>query len=62
MATQPVKAFCVLEFHSTKSVITVQRMIQIRNAYKILVGKPEETRLLGKSSHRFKENVRMDLK
>jgi hypothetical protein len=25
MATQPEKAFCVLEFHSTKSVITVQR-------------------------------------
>jgi hypothetical protein len=25
MASQPEKAFCVLEFHSTKSVITVQR-------------------------------------
>jgi hypothetical protein len=25
MATQREKAFCVLEFHSTKSVVTVQR-------------------------------------
>jgi hypothetical protein len=28
MATQPVKAFCVLEIHSTKSATTVQRGIR----------------------------------
>jgi hypothetical protein len=33
-----------------------------RNAYRILVGKPEEKRPLGKPRHRWKDNTRMDLR
>jgi hypothetical protein len=32
----------------------------MRNAYKMLVGKPEEKRLLGISKHRWEDNIRMD--
>jgi hypothetical protein len=34
----------------------------MRNAYNILVGKPEGTRPLGRSRCRWKDNIRMDLK
>jgi hypothetical protein len=37
-------------------------MGQMRNALKILVGKPEETRLLGKRKRRREDNIRMDLR
>jgi hypothetical protein len=33
-----------------------------RNAYKILVGKPEGKRPLGRSRHRWVDNIRIDLK
>jgi hypothetical protein len=32
------------------------------NAYRILVGKPEEKRPLGRSRRRWEDNIRMDLK
>jgi hypothetical protein len=32
------------------------------NAYRILVGKPEGKRPLGRSRHRWVEHVKMDLK
>jgi hypothetical protein len=32
-----------------------------RNAYKILVGKPEGKRPLGRPRHRWEDNIRMDL-
>jgi hypothetical protein len=32
-----------------------------RNAYRLLVGKPERRRLLGRSRHRWLDNIRMDL-
>jgi hypothetical protein len=34
----------------------------MRNAYKILVGKPEGKRPLGRHRHRWEDNIRMDLK
>jgi hypothetical protein len=34
----------------------------MRNAYKILIGKPEERRLLGRQRCRWKDNIRMNLK
>jgi hypothetical protein len=34
----------------------------IRDIYKILVGKPEGTRLLGRPKHRWVDNIKMDLK
>jgi len=35
-------------------------MGKIRNAYKILVGKPEGKRLHGRPRHRWEDNIRMD--
>jgi hypothetical protein len=40
----------------------VARMVNTRNAYNILVGKPEGNRPLGKTSHRWKRNIKTDLK
>jgi hypothetical protein len=37
-------------------------MGEVRNAYKILVGKSEEKRPLGRPKHRWKDNIRMDLR
>jgi hypothetical protein len=34
---------------------------EMRNAYNILVGKPEGKRQIGKPKHRWEDNVRMDL-
>jgi hypothetical protein len=34
----------------------------MRNAYNILIGKPEGRRLLGRPRHRWEGNIRMDLK
>jgi hypothetical protein len=33
-----------------------------RNAYRILVGKPEEKKLLGRPKRRWVDNVKMDLR
>jgi hypothetical protein len=40
----------------------VAHMEEMRNAYKILVGKPERKRILGRPKHRWEDNIRMDLK
>jgi hypothetical protein len=37
-------------------------MREKRNAYKILVGKPERKRPLGRPRHRWEDNIKMDLK
>jgi hypothetical protein len=37
-------------------------MGEMINAYKILVGNPEGKRPLRRSRHRWKDNIRMDLK
>jgi hypothetical protein len=37
-------------------------MGEMRNAHKILVKKPEAKRLLGRPRHRWKHNIKMDLK
>jgi hypothetical protein len=39
----------------------VAHMGQKRNAYRLLVGKPEEKRPLGRLRHRWVDNIRMDL-
>jgi hypothetical protein len=33
-----------------------------RNAYRILVGKPEGKRPLGRCRHRWEDNIKMDLR
>ena len=37
-------------------------MEQSRNAYRILVGKPEEKKPLGRPRHRWEDNIKMDLR
>jgi len=36
-------------------------MGEMRNAYKILVGKPERKRPLGRPERRWEDNIRMDI-
>jgi hypothetical protein len=40
----------------------VAQMREKRNAYRILVGKPEGKRPLGGPKHRWLDNIKMDLK
>jgi hypothetical protein len=40
----------------------VANMREIRNAYNILVGKPEGGRPLGRPRHRWEDSIRMDLR
>jgi hypothetical protein len=39
----------------------VARMGEKRNAYRLLVGKPEGKRPLGRARHRWVDNIRMEL-
>jgi len=39
----------------------VARMGEVRNAYKVLVGKPEGKRPLGRSKHKWENNIGMDI-
>jgi hypothetical protein len=40
----------------------VARMVEKRNTYRILVGKPEGKRPLGRSRRRWVDNIKMDLR
>jgi hypothetical protein len=35
---------------------------EMRNSYSILVGKPERKRIVERPSHRWEDNIRMDLR
>ena len=37
-------------------------MEQSRNAYRVLVGKPEGKRPVGRPRHRWEDNIKMDLR
>jgi hypothetical protein len=39
-----------------------EHMGELRNAYKILVGKPDEKRPLRRTMHKWEDNIKMDLK
>ena len=59
--------------HSSPNIITnlksrrlrwaghVARVEQSRNAYRVLVGKPEGKRRLGRPRRRWEDNIKMDL-
>jgi hypothetical protein len=57
------------DFYSSSSIIKIRRrwaghvarMGEKRNAYRLLVGKPEGRRPLGRSIRRWLDNIRMDL-
>jgi hypothetical protein len=40
----------------------VARMGETRNAYRLLVGEPEEKRPLGRPRRRWADNIKMDLR
>ena len=40
----------------------VARMEQSRNAYRVLLGKPERKRPLGRRRRRWEDNIKMDLR
>jgi hypothetical protein len=40
----------------------VARMGEVRGAYNILVGRPERRRPLGRSRHKWEDNIKMDLR
>jgi hypothetical protein len=40
----------------------VERMGEMRNAYKILIGNPEGKRPLGKPRHRWRDSITMNLR
>ena len=40
----------------------IARMEQFRNAYRVLVGKPEGKRPLGRPRLRWEDNIKMDLR
>ena len=40
----------------------VARMEQSKNAYRVLVGKPDEKRPLGRPRRRWEDNIKMDLR
>ena len=40
----------------------VAHMEQTRNAYRVLVGKPEGKRPIGRLRHRWEDNIKMDLR
>ena len=40
----------------------VARMEQFRSAYRVLVGKPESKRPLGRPRRRWEDNIKMDLR
>jgi hypothetical protein len=65
------------ELHTLRSLQSIIRMIKSRrmicagqvarmgkkmNAYRILVGKPEGKRPLGRPRHRWEDNIKMDLR
>jgi len=39
----------------------ITRMVEGRSVYRVLVGKPEGKRLLGRPRRRWVDNIRMDL-
>jgi len=53
--------FRVIKSRRIKWVKHVARMGEKRGVYRVLVGKPEGKRPLGRPSRRWKDNIKMDL-
>jgi hypothetical protein len=52
----------VIKSRRTRWVGHVARMGEMRNAYNIMVGKPEGKRPLGRHRHKWEDNIRTDLR
>jgi hypothetical protein len=55
-------AYVIIKSRRMRWAGHVARMGATRNAYRILVGKPEGKRPLGKPRRRWVDNIKMDLK
>jgi hypothetical protein len=51
----------IIKSKSIRWAVHVARRGEKRNAYRLLVGKPEGKRPLGRPRHRLVDNIRMDL-
>jgi hypothetical protein len=51
----------IIKLRNMRWVGHVERMGEKRNAYRLLVGKPEVKRPLGRPRRRWVDNIRMDL-
>jgi hypothetical protein len=51
----------IIKARRMRCVGNVARVGEKRNAYRLLVGKPEGKRPLGRSRHSWVDNIRMDL-
>jgi len=51
----------VIKLRRMRWVGHVAHMGEMRGIYRVLVGKPEGTRPLGKPRHRWEDNIKMDL-
>jgi len=52
----------IIKSRRMKWAIQVAHVGEVRNAYKILVGKPEGKRPPGRSRHRGEGNIKLDLR
>jgi hypothetical protein len=52
----------VIESRRMRWVGHVARMGEGRSAYRVLVGKPEGKRLLGRPGYRWEDNIKLDLR
>jgi hypothetical protein len=52
----------VIKLRKMRWGVHVAHMGEMRNAYSVLVGKPEGKMPLGRPRHRWKDNIRMDLR
>jgi hypothetical protein len=51
----------VIKSRKMRWVVHVAQTREMRNAYNILVWKPEGKRPLGRPTHKWEDNIRMDL-
>jgi hypothetical protein len=48
--------------YSSPNIVRVARMGERRGVYRVLVGKPESKRPLGRPRRRWEDNIKMDLR
>jgi hypothetical protein len=57
----PFSEILIIKARRMRWVGHVERIVEERNAYRLLVGKPEGRRPLGRPRRRWVDNIRMDL-
>jgi hypothetical protein len=57
----PCKQNKVIKFRGFRWVGHIAHIAEMENVYKILVGKPEGKKQLGRPMYRWEDNIKMDL-